>query len=65
MYVEETSPGRFAIQDLDSDQMELLMSGLIEVKQHSLPDFKQFKKEREQCVDMFRKIDDELVKSRS
>ena len=65
MYVEETTPGKFAIQDLNADQLELLMNGLIEVKQNSLKDAETFKVERDSCVDMFQKMDQELMKSKS
>lgn len=65
MYVEETTTGKFAIQDLSTDELELLQSGLIEVKQHSLQDPEVFKQQRASCIDMFLKIDAELIKSRS
>lgn len=65
MYVEQTSSGRFALQELTAEEMELLMNGLIEVKQHSLKDPEQFKTQRQSCNEMFLKIDLELRKSRS
>lgn len=65
MYVEETAPGTFALQDLNADQMELLMNGLSESKNHSLQDEVMFEVERDLCDDMFKKIDLELVKSKS
>jgi hypothetical protein len=65
MYIEQTSTGRFALQDLTEAQLELIQNGLIEVKHHSLQDAELFKTERASCVDMFQKIDNELVKSRS
>lgn len=69
MYVEisDSTPGksRFALQDLTSDELELLQSGLIEVKQHSLQDAEVFKVQRSSCNEMFQKIDQELRNSRS
>ena len=64
MYVEETTPGRFAIQDLNADQLELLINGLI-LQKHSLQDAQQFKAERDNCVEMHAKMNVELIKSRS
>lgn len=63
MYVEITSkdgPPRFAIHELNEMELELLQSGLIEVKQHSLQDAEVFKNERTACNEMFQKIDQEL-----
>jgi len=71
MYVEiitqnlDPRNSRFSIQDLTPDEMELLMNGLIEVKQHSLQDAETFKELRATCEEMFQKIDRELRKSRS
>ena len=65
MYVEVTETGRFAIQELTESQLELIQNGLIEVKQHSLQDAEQFKSERASCIEMFEKIDQELVNARS
>jgi hypothetical protein len=72
MYVEITSkpivpPGRatFAIHDLTELELELLQSGLIEVKQRSLQDAEAFRNERTACNEMFQKIDQELRNSRS
>jgi len=65
MYAEQTQNGLFALQDLTPDEMELLMNGLIEVKQHSLQDAETFKDLRSSCNDMFQKIDKELRNSRS
>jgi len=64
MYVELTGPDRFAIQDLTTSEMELLQSGLIELKQQSLQDAVEFKEQRMSCNEMFQKIDLELVKSK-
>lgn len=72
MYVEITSkpivpkgPTLFAMHDLTEMQLELIQNGLIEVKQHSLQDAEAYKEERAACIEIFQKIDDELVKSRS
>lgn len=68
MYVEKTNnqhqKPRFEIKDLTTEEMELLQSGLIEVKQHSLQDAEIFKIQRESCNEMFLKIDLELRNSR-
>jgi len=64
MYVELTGPDRFAIQDLTTSEMELLQSGLIELKQQSLQDAVELKEQRMSCNEMFQKIDLELVKSK-
>lgn len=69
MYVEildhSSGKAKFAIQDLTIDELELLQSGLIEVKQHSLQDAEVFKEQRSSCNEMFQKIDHELRNSRS
>lgn len=71
MYVEILTPdhspqkARFAIQDLTTEEMELLQSGLIDLKQHSLQDAEAFKDQRVSCNEMFQKIDQELRNSRS
>lgn len=64
MYVEQTTNKLFAIQHLTETEMELLMNGLIEVKQHSLQDAEAFKDLRASCNEMFQKIDQELRRSR-
>ena len=64
MYVEQTSKGLYAIQDITPDELELLRSGLIELKQHSLQDAEIFREQRTSCINMFQKIDLELVNSR-
>jgi hypothetical protein len=67
MYVEITDNGtfkKFAIQELTRNELELLQNGLIEVKQHSLQDAELFKDARNSCIDMFNKIDNELIKSK-
>lgn len=68
MYVEITSnegPPQFAIHDLNEMEMELLQSGLVEIKRHSLQDAETFRDERTACNEMFNKIDQELRNSRS
>ena len=71
MYVEiltTTNPSRkarFALQDLTTEELELLQSGLIEVKHGSLQDPEMFKEQRSSCDEMFLKIDHELRNSRS
>lgn len=68
MYVEiinNEQSKKFAIQDLTPEELEILQSGLIEVKQHSLQDPEVFKEQRHLCNEMFLKIDQELRKSRS
>ncbi|OFX52414.1 MAG: hypothetical protein A2066_21710 [Bacteroidetes bacterium GWB2_41_8] len=71
MYVEilttdlHSRKARFAIQDLTSDELELLQSGLIEVKHSSLQDAEVFREQRASCDEMFQKIDKELRNSRS
>jgi len=69
MYVEqtETNPGneRFSIQDLTLNEMELLMEGLLTLKTMKLVDPEAFKDDRRSCVEMFQKIEVELLKSRS
>lgn len=72
MYVEITknfetigSPERFAIQDLTANELELFQEGLIELKNNKLKDPEAFKDDRRSCVEMFQKIDSELVKSKS
>jgi len=71
MYVEiittDHLPGKakFSLQDLTTDQLELLQSGLIEVKKNSLQDPEVFKDQRHSCNEMFLKIDQQLRNSRS
>lgn len=65
MYVEETNTGRFAIQDLSIDELELLQTGLIDAKQHSLQDAEVFKSQRASCIEMFEKIDREIINART
>jgi len=64
MYVEETAPGKFAIQDVTTDQMELVMNGLLEVIV-PLQRAKVFLKSCVDGIEMYNKIDHELIKSRS
>lgn len=72
MYVEQTrkfetigNTERFAIQDLTIDELELIQSSLVTLKDHSLQDAEVFKEPRKLVVDMFQKIDHELVNARS
>lgn len=72
MYVELTkkfemvgNPELFAIQDLTVSDLELIPVALIDVKHHSLQDAEVFKTQRESCLEMYHKIDQELIKSRS
>ena len=65
MYVEQTQNDRFALQDLTIDELELIQSSLVTLKDHSLQDAETFKKPRELVVTMFQKIDQELVNARS
>lgn len=62
MYVENTNTG-FSMNDLTSDQMELIEEGLIHVM-NVLPRQPEFKKQRRDCADIFIKMDIELVNSR-
>ena len=68
MYVEITKQDEkaplFAINELTTDEMELLQQGLIELKSNRLKDPEEFREMRRSCVDMFRKIDTELINSR-
>jgi hypothetical protein len=72
MYVEQTkdfetigNPAQFAIQDLTIEELELIQSSLVTFKEHSLQDAEVFKVPRKLAVDMFEKIDQELVNARS
>lgn len=65
MYAEQTTFGKFSLQDLTTEELELLQSGLIELKQRTLQDAEAFKTQRASCNEMFQKIDSELRKSRS
>ena len=66
MYVERTSkqgePSQFAIQGLTDLEISIIQSGLLEIKEHSFAD-DTFRNERKICADMFRKIDDELIRT--
>jgi hypothetical protein len=71
MYVENVTPhpdpkqARFALQDLTIDELELIQSSLVTLKDHSLKDAEAFKEPRKLVVAMFQKIDQELVSARS
>ncbi len=65
MYVEETSNGCFAIQDLTIGELELLQESLITYKQVKLQDPEVFKFERRSCIEIYDKIDAELIKSKT
>ena len=71
MYVEIVTPNpdprqvRFALQDLCIDELELIQSSLVTLKEHSLQDAETFKEPRKLVVAMFQKIDEELVNARS
>lgn len=65
MYAEQTQNGLFALQDLNIEELELIQSALVAFKEHSLQDAEVFKVPRKLAVDMFEKIDLELVNARS
>ncbi len=71
MYVEIVNPNpdqrqvRLALQDLTIDELELIQSSLVTLKEHSLQDAETFKEPRKMVVEMFQKIDQELVNARS
>jgi hypothetical protein len=67
MYVEVTNnekPKKFAIHELTAEDLELLQGGLINYEQNGLPKSNEFSTQRESCVDMYKKIDQELLYSR-
>lgn len=72
MYVEITNElpacagkAMFAIHELTVNELELLQEGLVELKNNKLKDAETFKDDRRACVEMFNKIDAELVRSKS
>lgn len=65
MYVEQTQNDLFALQDLTIEELELIQSSLVTLKEHSLQDAEAFREPRKMVVDMFQKIDLELVNARS
>lgn len=71
MYVEITKPYknpsnpiRFAFQDLTQAELELFQEALIDYKKNRLQDADAFREDRRSCVEMFQKIDAELIKSK-
>lgn len=66
MYFEITSkkPLRFAAQDLNQEEAEMLANALIEIKTKRFNDASKFEHERKKCVDMYNKIDTELVNAK-
>lgn len=69
MHVETTTPettlpqnALLAFQDVTVDQAEIIIEALIHYK--SKLDAEEFKAARSSCVDMFQRIDSELIKSR-
>lgn len=72
MYVEITNElpayagkAMFAIHELTVNELELLQEGLVELKNNKLKDAEAFKDDRRACVEMFNKIDAELVRAKS
>lgn len=64
MYTEQTSPGKFAIQDLSKTELELLIEGLVVLKNEKLIDHENFVHERELAVKMHHSMNVELASSR-
>lgn len=56
---------RFAVQDLSLCELELIQESLITYKQTKLQDAEVFKDDRRDCIEMYEKIDTELIRSRS
>lgn len=65
MYVEETTPGKFAIQDVTTSELEIIQEALISFEVHRLPNVDDFQVEKGKCTEMAAKIDLELINSKS
>lgn len=65
MYVEETTPGKFALQDVTTTELEIIQEALISYEMHRLPNVDDFRDEKGKCTEMAAKIDLELIKSKS
>ena len=62
MYTEQTSNGKYAIQDLEKDELELLIEGLIVLKSEKFTDHEHFVHERRLCVQLYKSMNEEMSK---